>query len=113
MRKLVDLSTALLALVLSGCGIGYNQTFFVTSSNVGLNVDTKPPVAEISIARREAVIAPTFGEAKVPPVYANFGVHAAGFLPLTTDVSGLFAGGDAADIVSTPQGVAPNVDKHC
>jgi hypothetical protein len=113
MKKSIRLSTALLALAVAGCSIGYNQTLFVTSSNVGLNVDTKPPVAEISIARREGVIAPTFERGQHPPVYASFGVHAGGFLPLTSDTSGLFAGGDAAEIVSTPEGQDFSVSRIC
>src|SRR5260221_8870721 len=96
----IQLRTALFALALSGCGIGYNQTLFATTANVGIDIDTKPPTAEISIARREGVIAPTFQGGQHPPVYASFGLKTGGFLPLTTDVSGLFAGGRAAVVVS-------------
>jgi hypothetical protein len=100
MGRLAKLTMVFFALVLSGCGVGYNQTLFVTSANVGLNVDTRPPTAELSIGRREGVIAATFEGGRHPPVYASFGQHAAGFLPLTTETSGLFAGGHAATLVS-------------
>lgn len=36
---------------LSGCGIDYNTTLFVAKSNVGIDVDTTPPTAEVSTAR--------------------------------------------------------------
>ena len=106
MKTLIPLSVTLLSIVLSGCGIGYNQALFATTSNVGINIDTKPPTAEISIARREGVIAPTFEGGQHPPVYASFGLEAGGFLPFTSSVSGLFAGGHAAAIVSN-QGPGP------
>ena len=48
------------AVVVDGCAIGYNTTLFTTKSNIGLDVDTKPPVAEISISRQEGVLAPGF-----------------------------------------------------
>ena len=57
---------AALAAVLPGC-VGYNSTLFMTKSNVGLDMDSKPPTFEVSLARREGVIAPTFEGGQTPP----------------------------------------------
>ena len=59
-------------LTLSGCAVGYNSTLFYTQSNIGLDAETKPPTAEISIARREGVIEPGFEGGQTPPVIAGF-----------------------------------------
>ena len=49
-------------LTLPGCA-GYDRILFVTKTNVGLDVDNKPPTAEITIARRELAITPAFRDA--------------------------------------------------
>jgi hypothetical protein len=63
---------AMMAVLLQGCGIGYNRVLFATKSNIGLDVDSAPPTAEISIARREGVIQPSFEGGKTLPVLASF-----------------------------------------
>jgi hypothetical protein len=68
----------------------------MTKTNVGIDIDGKPPTAEISIARREAVLEPTFEGGQVPPVMASFRSAATGLLGLFYDISATFAGGDAA-----------------
>jgi hypothetical protein len=45
-------------LALSGCA--GDRVLFVTKTNVGLDVDTKPPTAEVTVARRELAILPIF-----------------------------------------------------
>jgi len=85
---------------LFGCAIGYNSVLFMTKSNVGLDVDTKPPTAEISIARREGVMAPTFEKGQTPPVMASFRVNTKGLIGIFANVSSTFAGGDAANTMS-------------
>lgn len=83
---------------LTGCA-GYNHTLFMTKSNVGLDFDSKPPTLEINIARKEAVIAPSFEGGKTPPVMASFkpGTGAGGgFGSFFLGVDQTFAGGDAA-----------------
>lgn len=57
---------------LGGCGVGYNSMVFATKTNAGLDLDTTPPTAQISIGRAEAVFAPTFEHGKTPPVMASF-----------------------------------------
>jgi hypothetical protein len=49
----------LLGTVVSGCS-GYDRALLATKTNVGLDIDSNPPTAEITIARRELAILPTF-----------------------------------------------------
>ncbi len=88
--------------LLGGCAIGFDHTLFVTKSNVGVDIDTKPPTAEISIARRELVIAPAFEGGQTPPVLAGF--RTANRLLFGFDVSSVFAGGDAAYVLTQQPG---------
>src|SRR5262245_57749866 len=81
----------LLPALLGGCALGYNSMLFVTKSNIGLDVDTRPPTAEISIARREGVIAPTFEKGQKPPVLASFRSQFKGLLGIFSSVSSTFA----------------------
>jgi hypothetical protein len=76
--------------------VGYNTVLFFTTSNVGLDVDSKPPTAEISISRAEGVIGPTFESGKTLPVVASFRTNVKGLLGLAAEVSSTFAGGNAA-----------------
>lgn len=88
----------LLPLGLSGCA-GYNNTMFMTKSNVGLDFDSKPPTLEINVSRKEAVIAPSFEGGQTPPVMASFRPHAgtgSAFTSFFMGVDQTFAGGDAA-----------------
>lgn len=85
---------------LSGCGIGFSQALFMTKSNVGVDIDTKPPTAEISIARKELAIAPAFEGGQTPPVLAGFSDH--NRLLFGFGTSSVFAGGSAARILSQP-----------
>ena len=89
---------ALLIIIVSimGCGIGFNKTLFFTKSNVGLDIDSRPPTAEVTISRREGVIAPTFEDGKTPPVLASFTVDVNGISAFFGGISSTFAGGDAA-----------------
>lgn len=86
--------------LLGGCAVGFDHTLFITKSNVGVDIDTKPPTAEISIARRELVIAPAFEGGQTPPVLAGF--RTANRMLFGFDVSSVFAGGDAAYVLTQP-----------
>jgi hypothetical protein len=90
------LATLCFALVLGGCAVGYNSTLFFTKSNIGIDAETKPPTAEISIARREGVITPRFEGGQTPPVLASFRANANPFSRFFFGVKSTFAGGDAA-----------------
>lgn len=86
------------AAFLQGC-VGYNSAIFATKTNVGLDLDTKPPTAEISIARRETVLEPSFEDGKAPPVSASFRLDS-GFW-IFANISSTFSGGDAAVIMAS------------
>ena len=109
------------AALIAACA-GYDRALLVTKTNIGLDVDTKPPTAEISIARREVAIQPTYPETveqgdpkkaatatgagastkatvatmskeTALPLLASFGLQGNFLNPRIT---GHFAGGDAA-----------------
>jgi hypothetical protein len=87
-----------LTALFSGCA-GRNHTLFMTKSNVGLDFDGKPPTLEITVSRKEAVIAPTFEGGQTPPVAASFKPRAGaggGFANFFLGVDQTFQGGDAA-----------------
>lgn len=90
--------------VVSGCA--GDRVLMATKTNVGLDIDTKPPTAEITIARRELAIQPTFPQTKgkkdsngnesketALPLLGAFGLQ--GYF-LNPRITGQFAGGDAA-----------------
>lgn len=97
-------------LLLGGCAVGYNSTLFVTKSNIGIDVDTKPPTAEVSIARREGVLAPGFEGGRTPPVLASFGTALNPFSRFFFGVQSTFVGGDAA--VALAQGPGGSDIQH-
>lgn len=91
---------------LTGCA-GYNHTLFMTKSNAGLDFDAKPPTAEITISRKEAVIAPAFEGGQTPPVMASFKPDVGfdgSFGNFFLGVDQTFAGGDAAMAMTTLYG---------
>jgi len=91
---------SLMLLGLSGCVVGYNSTLFYTQSNIGVDAETKPPTAEISIARREGVIEPGFEAGQTAPVMAGFQSHNNPLSRFFFGVQSTFAGGDAAVALS-------------
>ena len=96
--KINYLFIAATAAILTGCA-GYNTTMFMTKSNAGLDLDAKPPTAEINISRKEAVIEPVFEKGQTPPVMASFKPHTgygSSFQNYFLGVDQTFAGGDAA-----------------
>ena len=90
--------------LLSGCA-GYDRVLFATKTNVGLDIDDTPPTAEITIARRELAIAPTYqdtkGQEKTLPLLGSFGLTGGAFNP---GISSVFSGGDAAVLLVTEEG---------
>jgi len=98
MKKTIQFaSLTALAAIWGGCA-GYNTTMFMTKSNAGLDIDMKPPTAEINISRKEAVIEPAFEKGQTPPVMASFKpkVGWGRFGNYFLGVDQTFAGGDAA-----------------
>ena len=85
-----------LATTVVACSALEEHVLFMTKSNVGIDVDSKPPTAEISIARREVVLEPTFEGGQTPPVMASFRSAGTGIFGMFYNISATFAGGDAA-----------------
>ncbi len=79
-----------------GC-VGYDRALLVTKTNIGLDIDSKPPTAEITIARREIAIQPIFpqyiGDESALPMLASFSLQGSFFNP---SITAHFAGGNAA-----------------
>ena len=108
-------AAGLAALLLSGCG-GYNRLYLATKTNVGLDVDTQPPTAEVTIARRELGIQPTFRNTNPQdthnalPLLGSFSLQGNWFSP---EITGNFAGGDAAvKILSVREPLTPEDDEE-
>jgi hypothetical protein len=74
-----------------------DRVFLATKTNVGIDIDNKPPTAELSIARRELNIQPVFpdytNEDSIMPTFAAFGLSDTWINPR---IRGEFAGGKAA-----------------
>ena len=105
MSRIPPWTLAVLATIaLPGCAVGYNSTLFYTQSNIGLDAETKPPTAEISIARREGVIEPGFEGGQTPTVVASFRSNADPLSRFFFGVQSTFAGGDAAAALAAGQG---------
>jgi hypothetical protein len=102
----LSLLLAAAALIQIGCSALEDHVLFITKTNIGLDIDGKPPTAEVSIARREAVLEPTFEGGQTPPVMASFRSAATGLLGVFYDISATFAGGDAATIMTKLYGDA-------
>lgn len=86
-------------LFFTGCETN-DRLFFATKTNYGLDLDTTPATAELTIARRELAIAPTFrdaGEETTLPLLASFGLSGKFADP---EITSRFAGGDAAVFLS-------------
>lgn len=80
---------------------GYDRILFVTKTNIGLDIDDQPPTAEITIARRELAITPTFqdatGNENTLPLLASFGLTGSFLAP---EITSRFAGGEAALVLA-------------
>lgn len=108
--KFLTVTVLLPLLALIGCST--DRVLLMTKTNIGIDVDNKPPTAEITIARREVAIQPTFpvnyqaknnneltataessSDELSLPLLASFGLE--GNI-LSPRITGHFAGGDAA-----------------
>jgi hypothetical protein len=80
---------------LTGCGIGYNKTLFITKSNVGLDASVSPrPTFDLALSRFEGVITPGFKKGKKLPVLASFRFKNKD--RISPAVGSTYAAGDAA-----------------
>ena len=88
--------TLLTGLALSGCA-GSDEVLFVTNTNIGLNLDSKPPAMSIAYDRADGYIGPVYGNGALPPVAARLQSDLDVFNPVIRQV---YATGDAALIVT-------------
>jgi hypothetical protein len=95
MKRLASIVlVAALSVCPAGCGVGTNSLIFTTKTNVGLDIDTTPPTAQLSIGRSEAVFAPAFEGGQTPPVMASFRYEGEGIF--SPRLATTFSAGDAA-----------------
>jgi hypothetical protein len=90
------LALLMVVLLLGGCAVGYNSALFVTRSNVGIDFESTPPTAEISVSRQEGVLAPVFERGQTPPLLAGFATESTGLGSIPFGGRSVFAGGAAA-----------------
>jgi hypothetical protein len=84
---------------LCGCGIGYNRMLFATKTNVGFEIDSKPPTLQLAINRLEGVFAPQFEGGKKLPVMSSFKFSTKN--AFSPSVGSAFATGDAAVVLAS------------
>jgi hypothetical protein len=101
------LAVMVVVLLVGGCALGYNSALFITRSNVGIDIESTPPTAEISISRQEGVIAPVFEGGQTPPLLAGFATGSEGLLRIPFGGRSVFAGGDAAVALSNKKVAGP------
>jgi hypothetical protein len=94
------MASSLALITLPGCVVGYNSALFYAESNIGLDAETKPPKAEISVAPYNGVIEPVFEGGQTPPHIASFQSHTNAFSRFFFGVQSTFAGGDAANALA-------------
>ena len=99
--KIIQLTIVGWTFFLSGCGVGYNYALFMTKSNVGIDIDSRPPTAELSISRREGVIEPGFENGQTLPVAATFKAKNTTLTSFFFGVNSMFSGGRAASILAS------------
>ncbi|TKB91527.1 MAG: hypothetical protein E8D40_08475 [Nitrospira sp.] len=112
MNRKWNCSIALLVVGISLPGCETNdRLLFATKTSYGLDIDSKPPTAEVTIARRELAVVPTFRDVRgernsdqnaakthnTLPLLASFGLEGTFFDPTITS---RFAGGEAAVILA-------------
>lgn len=103
--------TAFLALALNaltGCVNG-THAFVASDTNIGIDIDTKPPQANINIGRKEAAIVPAFEGGRTVPTVMGFQSSLGGSLlsKLAVGIGTVFSTGHAA-VVLTSQGGQEN-----
>ncbi len=103
MKKICRYILFLPTVFMLGCA-GYDRAYLITKTNIGIDIDSTPPTAEVTIARRELAIQPTYpfsvGPEKALPLLASFGLQGSFINP---QITSYFAGGSAANnIVQGP-----------
>jgi hypothetical protein len=84
------------SLWMTGCA-GKDSAVFVTTTNIGIDADARPPHATIGYDRYEGYIGPAYANGAIPPVYSKIESNLEIFNP---EVRQMYATGDAARIVT-------------
>lgn len=108
MKRWKGAALAPLLLALGGCGLGYDMVGAFTTTNIGVNIQATPtPVAEISFARREGALEPTYEDGNLPPVAASIEFKTGTIGPFATASRSVFTGGAAA-VAASGEPLKPN-----
>lgn len=87
-----------MVVLLCAAGCGHKDAVtFVTSTDVGIDVDAKTQNLSVGFSRIEGVVGPVYESGAIPPVFARIKSNAKVFSP---EISQLYATGDAAVIAS-------------
>jgi len=88
-----------LSTVVAGCTIGKENVLFVTTTSLGVDFDSTPPMASVAYNRVEGYIGPRYENGAVPPVLARIQSDGSVF---SAKVRQIYATGAAATIVANP-----------
>lgn len=101
MRNVRSIPILLVISCLTGCVPGYNSVLFATRSNAGLDVDATPPTTEVTIAREEFIIAPTYENGQTHPVAGSFSSSQNFVSKFMFGVGSTFSTGEAAFVMAS------------
>jgi hypothetical protein len=80
-------------------GIGQEEVLLVTLTNVGINLDSKPPSIDIGYGRDEGYLGPSYQNGALPPVLARLESNLSVFSP---EVHQVYATGNASELLAEP-----------
>lgn len=106
MSKIGSLAALSMLLLAAGCA-DPDSVLFVTVTSIGIDADTKPANVTIGYNRYEGYIGPVYETGAMPPVIARIKSNLAIFSP---EIHQVYATGNAAKIVTDPQGTTPSDD---
>jgi hypothetical protein len=87
---------------------GQDDVLFVTNTNVGVNLDSKPPSIGIAYDREEGYIGPAYDNGALPPVIARLSSNLSVFAP---EVHQTYATGAAATLLADPDPTLPQLER--
>jgi hypothetical protein len=97
-RRMLCLAGIFVPLTLAAC-VGQNEVLFFTNTNVGINLDSKPPTVGIAYDREEGYIGPSYDNGALAPVVARLQSNLNVFAP---EIHQIYATGNAAKLLVDP-----------
>lgn len=91
----ITLSFLIVIFLIPGCA-ATDKVIFVTKSSIGIDFDTKPPVASVGYDRIEGYLGPRYSNGAIPPVIAEIKTDGKIFNPRIRQI---YASGDAAVVI--------------